>query len=117
MPRVGSTVNASAPLLTSTTSTPSRRPPRSVRLRTDHGSGVAKRSVSLLTPNWSSQTSPTTSVSTHCRARVMIAFPSFLIRLAGRQLAQQRLLRLRRERPQTAVRRHELHDARVVAAE
>src|ERR1700739_4370186 len=71
MPRVGTTLNDRAPLWTSTTSTPSRRPPRRVCLRTDQSCGVGRRRASLLTEKLSIHRSPATSVSVQDLVRVM----------------------------------------------
>src|SRR5436189_5158029 len=71
MPRVGSTENERAPLWTSIKSTPSRSPPRRVRLRIDQSCGVARRRLSLLTAKLSTQRSLTTSVSVQDLKRVM----------------------------------------------
>src|SRR5439155_2343352 len=71
MPRVGKSVYDSAPLWTSIKSTPSRSPPRKVRLRIDQSCGVASRRLSLPAEKLSSQTSLATSVRTQDLKRVM----------------------------------------------
>ena len=65
MPRVGTTENRSAPLSTTIRSTPSRRPPRSLRLLTDQGAVAATPSWAASTARSSTQTSCDTSVSTN----------------------------------------------------
>src|SRR5262249_49224241 len=61
-----------APLWTSIKSSPSRGPPRSVRLRSDQSNGVGRCSVSLPAAKLSIQTSPYTSVSVHVLKRCIV---------------------------------------------
>src|SRR5262249_14330458 len=57
MPRVGKIEYDRDPLCTSMRSTPSRTPPRNVRLRIDQSYGVGRRKLSLPTEKLSSQIS------------------------------------------------------------
>src|SRR5271157_3829511 len=65
MPRVGMTENVRGPLLTSTRSTPSRRPPRSLRLLTDQRLAAARSWVWLSIEKLSAHTSWARSVKTN----------------------------------------------------
>src|SRR5262249_31130109 len=77
----GRTENDRAPLCTSIRSSPSRGPPRSVRLRSDQSNGVGRCSVSLPAAELSIQTSPCTpgSVQVLQRCVLTVLFGSLVL--------------------------------------